>query len=252
MTEFATAPDGVRIAYKSVGAGEPFVLVHGFGASRVQNWRAPGWYDTLTGAGYRVIALDCRGHGESDKPHNVEAYAETTMANDVAVVMQSANIPSAFVMGYSMGGAIVIRLAFERPELVRAMVIGGVGSNYFSRSNAWRVSIADGLTAGDPLSLTPAQRMFREFASQQGKDVLALAACMRAPRFNLSADELASVQTPALVVCGETDEVSGAAGSLADALGNARPITVPKRDHMLTVGDKVYKHTVLEFLLQCK
>jgi pimeloyl-ACP methyl ester carboxylesterase len=250
MTEFATAPDGVRIAYESVGAGEPVVLVHGFGATRVQNWRAPGWYDTLTGAGYRVIALDCRGHGDSDKPHDVEAYAETTMANDVAVVMQAAGTPWAFVMGYSMGGAIVIRLAFERPELVRAMVIGGVGSNYFSRSNSWRASIADGLTAADTNSLTSAQRMFRDFAAQPGKDVLALAACMRAPRFNLSVDELASIHNPALVVCGETDEVSGPAAALADALGNARSITVPKRDHMLTVGDKVYKQSVLMFLAE--
>lgn len=250
MTEFATAPDGVRIAYECVGAGEPVVLVHGFGASRVQNWRAPGWYDALTGAGYRVIALDCRGHGESDKPHEPAAYAETIMAQDVAAVMRAAGVPSAFVMGYSMGGAIVVRLAYERPQLVRAFVVGGVGSNYFSRSNNWRASIADGLTASNPSSLNPAQRMFRDFASQPGKDVLALAACMRASRFNLSADELASIQVPALVVCGETDDVSGPAEALADALGNARAITVPKRDHMLTVGDKVYKQAVLMFLAE--
>ncbi len=68
--EFATAEDGVRIAYEVVGEGEPVVLVHGFASGRVQNWRAPGWYQTLNGAGYRVIAMDCRGHGESDKPHD--------------------------------------------------------------------------------------------------------------------------------------------------------------------------------------
>src|SRR5581483_7929515 len=102
--------------------------------------------------------------------------------------MRRAAVPSAFVMGYSMGGAIVIRLAYEQPQLVRAFVAGGVGSNYFSRSNDWRASIADGLMVPDPSPLTPAQRMFREFASQPGKDVRALAACMRAPRFNLSRD----------------------------------------------------------------
>lgn len=72
MTQFTTAPDGVRIAYEIAGEGEPIVLVHGFAASRVQNWRAPGWYETLNKAGYRVVALDCRGHGESDKPHDFE------------------------------------------------------------------------------------------------------------------------------------------------------------------------------------
>ena len=70
MTKFAQGNDGVCIAYEIVGEGEPVVLVHGFASDRVQNWRAPGWYQTLNGSGYQVIALDCRGHGESDKPHD--------------------------------------------------------------------------------------------------------------------------------------------------------------------------------------
>src|SRR4051812_9527576 len=75
MTEFATASDGVRIAWERLGEGPPVVLVHGFGSNRIQNWRAPGWYDTLATAGYSVIALDNRGHGESDKPHEASAYS---------------------------------------------------------------------------------------------------------------------------------------------------------------------------------
>ncbi|MEI9929023.1 MAG: alpha/beta fold hydrolase [Rhizomicrobium sp.] len=66
MTKFALRNDGMRIAYEIAGEGEPVVLVHGFASDRVQNWRAPGWYQTLNGAGYQVVALDCRGHGESD------------------------------------------------------------------------------------------------------------------------------------------------------------------------------------------
>jgi non-heme chloroperoxidase len=248
MTEFRTAPDGVRIAYETDGEGPPIVLVHGFGASRVQNWRAPGWYETLTGAGYRVIALDCRGHGESDKPHDSAFYGESTMANDSALVMEAAGYASAFVMGYSMGGSLTIRLMNDQMRRVRAAVIGGVGANYFTRSNEWRVAIADGLIAEDASNLSPTQRMFREFASQPGKDVQALAACMRAPRAPLNREELAAIKIPALVVCGETDNVSGPPGPLASALGDARAVTVPKRDHMLTVGDKLYKQAVLEFL----
>jgi len=80
MTEFVKASDGVRIAYEIAGRGEPVVLVHGFAASRVQNWRAPGWYETLNGAGYQVIALDCRGHGESGKPHDPASYGHDIMA----------------------------------------------------------------------------------------------------------------------------------------------------------------------------
>ena len=247
MTEFVTAPDGVRIAYDIVGEGEAIVLVHGFGASRVQNWREPGWYDTLTVAGYQVVALDCRGHGESDKPHDLAAYGESAMANDIALVMRAAGHERAFVMGYSMGGSLVIRLMHDQPRCVRAAILGGVGSNYFTRSNDWRAAISDGLLAADPSALSPVQKMFRDFASQPGKDIAALAACMRAPREPLTRDQLAAISIPALVVCGETDDVSGTAEALASALGNARGVTVPKRDHMRTVGDKVYKQVVLEF-----
>jgi pimeloyl-ACP methyl ester carboxylesterase len=90
--------------------------------------------------------------------------------------------------------------------------------------------------------------MFHDFAAQPGKDVLALAACMRAPRFNLTATELAMIHIPALIACGETDDVSGPPEALAKALGYARSLTVPKRDHMRTVGDKIYKQAVVAFL----
>src|SRR5581483_9878010 len=104
MTQFATAADGIRIAYDDLGSGPPVVLIHGFGASRVQNWKAPGWYDTLLNAGYRVVAPDCRGHGDSGKPHDAAAYDEARMTGDIATVMKAAGLSRAFLMGYSMGG----------------------------------------------------------------------------------------------------------------------------------------------------
>ncbi len=55
MTRFATAQDGIRLAYEIVGEGEPIVLVHGFASDRAQNWKNVGWYETLTGAGRRVV-----------------------------------------------------------------------------------------------------------------------------------------------------------------------------------------------------
>lgn len=248
MTEFVTTADGVRVAFEIAGEGEPVLLVHGFGSDRRQNWRSPGWYDMLDRAGYAVIALDCRGHGESGKPHDSAAYEERTMAGDIALVLQAAGCASAFVMGYSMGGAIALRFAHQHPEQVKGLVTGGVGATYFTRSQQWRTMIADGLLAKSTYALSPVQRMFREFASQPGKDPLALAACMRAPRFNMSRKELAEIAIPALVVCGETDEVSGQPEPLASALGNAGAIRVPRRDHMLTVGDKVYKQQAIAFL----
>jgi pimeloyl-ACP methyl ester carboxylesterase len=250
MTDFVSAPDGVRIAFEIVGRGAPVVLVHGFGASRNQNWREPGWYKTLTEAGYQVIALDCRGHGESDKPHDPAAYAGSTMSDDVLTVMQAAGYTRANVMGYSMGGMLTLRLTHDHPQAVTRGILGGVGEVYFTRNEAWRQAIADGIVAADTSELTPVQWMFRNFAHEPGKDIEALAACMRASRPPLTFPELGAITTPMLVVCGGHDIVSGPPNGLAEALGNARHVTVENRDHMRTVGDKVYKQAVLDFLAE--
>lgn len=248
MPEFVKAPDGVRIAYETVGSGPAVVLVHGFAASRVQNWKAPGWYETLTGAGYRVVAMDCRGHGDSDKPHEPSAYDHAIMAEDVAAVMEAANAMPAFLMGYSMGGFISMHVLMDHPDMIKKLVVAGVGGSYLGRAFGSRESIADALLIPDKEKITdPVSKRFREFAEQSGKDREALAACMRANRRPFTAAELKQSKRPVLVVCGENDDLTGPPGPLADAFADGRAVVVPKRDHMTTVGDKVYKEAVLEF-----
>ncbi len=259
MTNFATAKDGVRLAYEIVGDGaQTIVLVHGFGSSRAQNWRDVGWYDMLTGAGYCVVAMDARGHGESDKPHTTPGYGHDEMANDVLAVMDDADIGEAHLMGYSMGGFIAIHVLMRHPERVKKLIIGGVGASYLdplenSRDRVAdprvRAEIADAMLAADPASVTnPTARAFRAFADQPGKDRLALAACMRAPTRNLPRETLAHSTRPVLVVCGEKDELTGGPEALAAAFADGRAVTVPRRDHMTAVGDKVYKQAALDFL----
>ncbi|MBI3675846.1 MAG: alpha/beta hydrolase [Proteobacteria bacterium] len=266
MTRFVTAPDGVRIAYEIAGpssgesiSGASIVLVHGFAASRVQNWRAPGWYDTLSNAGYRVIALDCRGHGESDKPHDPKMYGHDVMALDVIAVMDAAGLDRPFLMGYSMGGFIGMHVMMDHAERVQKLVIGGVGGSYLQplavddaiADPARRNMIAEALLADDKNTIAnPTARAFREFAEQDGKDRLALAACMRAERKAFTAVQLSRSTRPVLVVCGERDNLTGRPEPLAKAFANGRAVMVPKRDHMTTVGDKVYKAAVLKFLVE--
>jgi pimeloyl-ACP methyl ester carboxylesterase len=248
MTKFTQGSDGVRIAYEEAGAGEPIVLVHGFASDRVQNWRATGWYDTLAGAGRRVIAMDCRGHGESDKPHNPPAYGEH-MVDDVIAVMADANLDRADIMGYSMGGMLTMGLLMRRPDLARKAIVAGVGETYFRDAPHRRHAIADALEAPDPGMLTdPVQKQFREFAGQKGKDLAALAACMREERTVYTPEQLARWQGPLLVVCGENDVLTGGPDGLARAFPEGKAVVVPRRDHMTAVGDKVYKQAVLEFL----
>ena len=256
MTKFALRNDGVRIAYEVAGEGEPVVLVHGFASDRVQNWRGPGWYQILNGAGYRVVALDCRGHGESDKPHDPKMYSHATMADDVIAVMQDAGIGRAFLMGYSMGGYISMSLLIKHPELFGKVVIAGVGASYLDLSAAQaavadperRSAIADALLVEDISTVkNETARNFRLFADQPGKDRLALAACMRGSRDVFTREQLSHSQRPVLVVCGEKDVLTGPPDPLAAAFADGRAVTVPKRDHMTAVGDKVYKQAVIDF-----
>ena len=132
MTEFAKAQDGVSIAYDSIGSGPPVVLVHGFAASRTITWKNTGWYDWLVSLGRTVIALDCRGHGETEKPHGVGSYDDRQMASDIVAVMDAAGAESAPVMGYSMGSYLDIALMHIAPERVAQAILAGVGENYFS------------------------------------------------------------------------------------------------------------------------
>ena len=257
MTEFATASDGVKIAYEIAGEGSRnVVLVHGFASDRKQNWKGPGWYDTLTGAGYRVVALDNRGHGESDKPYDPASYSHQIMADDVLSVMKAAGVGDALLMGYSMGGYISMSLLLRHPERFAKVVIAGVGASYLDINAAEgavadpqrRSAVADALLVDDPSTITnKTARDFRAFADQAGKDRRALAACMRGNRDVFTRAQLAHSTRPVLVVCGETDALTGPPGPLAAAFADGRAVTVPKRDHMTAVGDKVYKAAVLEF-----
>ena len=121
------AHDGVEIAFLDEGEGEPIVLVHGFASGKEVNWVFPGWVTTLTRAGRRVIALDNRGHGNSAKLYDSEAYHIGTMAGDVSALMDHLNIERADIMGYSLGSRISALLAFHAPERVRSVILGGLG-----------------------------------------------------------------------------------------------------------------------------
>jgi pimeloyl-ACP methyl ester carboxylesterase len=173
------------------------------------------------------------------------------MAADVVAVMDAENIGVADVMGYSMGGMIGIHFMLRHSGHVRKLVVGGVGATYLQdRSADPRIAeTAAALELDDKSKITnPVTKAFRDFADQAGKDRRALAACMRGSRPNHPARELADAAQPVLVVCGENDTLSGPPEPLAASFANGRAVTVPKRDHMLTVGDKVYKQAVVEFL----
>ncbi len=249
MTDFASAADGTPIAYETSGEGPPVVLVHGFGASRAITWANTNWYQTLTRAGRRLVAIDCRGHGQSGKPLEPPSYEEGLMASDILAVLAALGIERADIMGYSMGGYLAIRLMHDSPRQVGRVVLAGVGEKYFRASRERAEIIADGLLAGDPSTIIdPEALAFRTFCERAGNDLVALAACIRRPRRVFQPPELGAMPHPVLVVCGELDDTSGPPEPLATAFPNGRALTVPRRNHHSTVGDRLYKDAALEFL----
>ncbi len=244
--------DGVEIAFiderPETGPGDPILLVHGFASSHAVNWVNPGWVKTLTGAGFRVIAADNRGHGRSGKPHDPAAYKSAIMAEDARRLLDHLGIERADVMGYSMGARISAHLALAHPERVRSLLLGGLGV-HLVEGVGLPLGIADAMEAPSLDVLTdPMQRMFRAFADANRSDLKALAACIRGSRDTLSAEEVGRIRAPTLISVGTKDPVAGSARGLAALMPGAEVFDIEGRDHNLAVGDKTHKAAVLDFL----
>lgn len=238
----------VEISYLDEGEGEPVVLVHGFASNKEANWVQPGWVATLTRAGRRVIALDNRGHGRSQKLYHPADYHTDKMASDVCALIGHLGLGRADVMGYSMGARITAFLAARHPEVVRSAVLGGLGLKLVEGVGLPE-GIAHALEAPALSAVTdPMGRTFRAFAEQTKSDLAALAACIRGTRQTLGRAEVASIRVPMLIAIGTRDVIAGSGAELAALIPGARALDIPGRDHMLAVGDKVYKEGVVAFL----
>jgi pimeloyl-ACP methyl ester carboxylesterase len=246
--------DGVKLNYETEGEGSPVVLLHGFAASTRTNWVEPGIWSALVEAGHWVIGLDARGHGESEKPHEPDSYADGAMVRDVAALFDHLALSEASVAGYSMGAGTALRFAMT-DRRVQRLVLGGIGGDMARRvsgqgSEEWEQRskrIAAALEAEDPSSVEdPTARGFRRFADRQGADRLALAAIQRSHRFAGAAGDVASVKGPALVIAGDADVDPR---PLADQLPAAR-FAVVSGDHLSAVGDPAFAAAIVEFLAE--
>ena len=174
---------GVKIHYTVEGKGEPVVLIHGLHSSAAMNWQLPGITAALAKE-FQVIALDCRGHGQSDKPQAEDQYGEE-MAEDIVRLLDHLSIKKAHVVGYSMGGMITLKLLTKHPERVQTAVLGGMG---------W-------LKSGSVL-----QQTWEKMPGGKGPGVPQ--ACVRGlSRLAVSEAELKAVQVPVTVIVGDRDPV---------------------------------------------
>jgi pimeloyl-ACP methyl ester carboxylesterase len=256
VTDLQTfSSDGVEIAYLDSAADgrlpaatrpTPVLLIHGFASNIGTNWVHTGWVALLRDAGYRVIALDNRGHGASAKLHDPADYGAPTMAEDARRLLDHLGVGRAHVMGYSMGARIAAFLVLAHPGRVASVTFSGLGGAITRGLGDSGDRIAAALEAPSLEDVPPGEgRAFRQFADQTRSDRRALAACMRSGRLPITAAQLAEIRCPVLVVVGTADEIAGSPAELAAAIPGARWIAPEGRDHMKTVGDRAFKEAAL-------
>jgi len=254
MATISNGSDRLQLAYLDEGGesanGATVLLIHGFASTGQVNWVNTSWVKALTAAGFRVVAFDNRGHGESTKFHDAADYALEKMAGDAIGLLDFLGIETAHVMGYSMGARIAALVAACHGERVNKLVISGYGWAMVDSSDHW-MEIRDSLLAPSLQDVTTERgRTFRIFADQTGSDLVALAACMEGARRRISQAELQTVENPALVAVGTEDAIAGSGEKLAAALPHGRFLPIPGRDHMKAVGDRRHISGVVDFLTE--
>ena len=231
----------------------PVVLVHGWGGSFEATWKRSGFTDLLEDAGRTVIGVDLLGHGTAPKPHDSSAYDDLTQR----VLEAAPSSPSDYV-GFSLGAMTVLRLAIEHPERVNSLVLAGVGRNVLESSNtpSHRALVqalrstdfsAGLIDDGDFGPVDNIARMFVQYASEPGNDRQALTAILERERPAFTADDLAHVTCPTLIVIGAND-FAGPAEPLQELLPNSRLVTLPRVDHFATPESFGFFDAALEFL----
>jgi pimeloyl-ACP methyl ester carboxylesterase len=238
--------DGVRLHYEIHGPqdGAPIVLVHGFASDYRLNWVGTRWQETLTAAGHRIIGLDCRGHGSSDKPHDAAAYALDIMAADVRRLLDHLEIGGADYLGYSMGARTGVQAMIDFPKRLRRVVLGGIGwGGAFHAAE----DIAKAFR-GEPTK-SPVAKTFLDFAkARPSNDLEALAACILGPQREPDAAELASIKNSVLIVVGDQDDIVAEVDRLVESIPTARLVAIAGRNHMSAVPANEFKQAVLDFL----
>jgi alpha/beta hydrolase fold len=187
------------------------VLHHGFAVDALVNWVHPGVVDALVQAGRQVWAIDARGHGRSEAPHDPERYGEATMAVDLRALFDVIGAERIDLVGYSMG-AIVALLTATQDHRVRRLAVGGVGAGVVELGGVDTRAVAPGaiiaaLQAEDPETIAdPGALAFRRLADALGADRQALAA--QASRRHQEPFPLSRITAPTLVLAGDADPLA--------------------------------------------
>jgi pimeloyl-ACP methyl ester carboxylesterase len=250
---------GVRIHFTDAGEGTPVILVHGFAVNADWNWRTSGVIDALLPE-YRVIALDNRGHGLSDKPHDPEAYGDE-MVKDVVRLMDHLEIEKAHVIGYSMGGFITLKLATMFPD--RLLTATPCASGWIAAEGE-NMKLLEDLATGleeeqtfAPLfaKLSPSGKAsaFKVSVGDrflgQFNDTLALAALMHQfDELAVTEAELKALKVPMLSIAGTRDPLREGVDNMIGVAPDLEPHFIEWANHTTTVRHWDFCDIILDYL----
>ena len=246
--------NGVRIHYHVEGQGTPLVLQHGL-TSSVLRWYEFGFVDALKDD-YRLLVVDARGHGDSDKPHGAEAYDQKLMASDVIAVLDAEGVGTAHYMGYSMGGSIGFAIAESFADRFHSLIIGGMHPYPLDavnlddrirriRNGGMEGYVADLESGGDVLS---DERKAQLLANDPESIIGASLGLAKRPDMS---HVLPTMTMPCMVYAGDADGLHVGAEECVKHMPSVTWVSLPGLDHTLAMerSDLVLPH-VQKFLKQ--
>ncbi|MEJ2212335.1 MAG: alpha/beta fold hydrolase [Anaerolineae bacterium] len=253
----------VDLYYEVEGQGQPLALIHGLGSS-ARDWE---YQVPFFARDYRVVALDVRGHGRSDKPPG--PYSVPLFARDVAGLLEGIGATPAHVCGISMGGMIAFQLAVDRPDLVRSLVVVNsvpdmVVRTLGQRLAVWQRMIIAPLLGMKKMAEVLGGRLFpkleqgelrAEFVKRwEENDPRAYREALRAIVGWSVSDRLSDIECPALVVSGDEDytplEVKAA---YVNRMPRAELVVIEDSRHGTPVDQpEAFNEAVAAFLRACE
>lgn len=249
--QYVMSAEGHRIAtysWGSLDAAETVLCVHGFASSCRDNWVSTGWVRDLTRAGYRVIGVDQRGHGASDKPHDPQAYTMPAFVNDLLLVLETYLVDEVRYVGYSLGARVGWQFAIDAPEHVSMSVLGGIPDGRplaRLQIDQARAYAEYGTPVEDKVThnyVTLAERV----PHNDLRALIALAEGMRLVDSDPDPDRPPQQHT--LFATGSEDAILERSRALAAAAPNGTFVEIPERHHFNTPGSRVFRQTAVQFM----
>jgi pimeloyl-ACP methyl ester carboxylesterase len=237
--------DGTRLALHRIGSGRPLILLHGLFSSAEMNWNKWGHAALLAEAGFEVLMPDLRAHGQSEAPHDPEAYPADVLARDLAALVGHLGLTDYDLGGFSLGARTAVRgvIAGLKP---RRLVLGGMGLEGLvagSRRQGFFIDVIDRFDSvkhGDPAYFAV------QFMKSMKIDRIA-ARLLLGTFADTPPEALGALTMPTLVVCGDEDRDNGDPAKLAEALPDAVHAVIPGT-HMGCVAKPELGLAIRDFL----